>query len=192
MEQNILNALQNLDGEVKATNVSTYLQFEFGGNIKIERGAFSMVLSFYARFYETDNKGVIDIADWDVHDTSEFTLNGLPISDISKFKAKLNEWGLSGIVHKLEFSNDEQKRAIAIAMQGSQEVQKIFGKKFKVKVLLSEAELMLMDLQFVVENFDTCADYLKGNVAAYYKIGQKTETAITLDDYKQVLVKLSK
>ena len=191
MEQNILNALQNLEGEVKGTNLTSGLSYEFGGEVKIERGAFSMNIHFYAKVYETKHKGVIGIDDWDVHDSSEYNLNGLPIDNILKFKEKLNDWGLGGVGNKLQFSSQDQKRAIAMAMLQNESVKQVFGKKVKVWELLSVDEQKLLELQYVVERYKDCGDHLKNEVAKHYKIGEQPQVP-TLEEYQAKLAELTK
>jgi hypothetical protein len=191
MENNILASLQGLDGEVKVTNVSAGLCFEFSGCVKLERGNFSMQVSFYAKVYETKHKGIISIDDWDVHDTHDYNLNGLPIDNLSAFKSKLNEWGLSGVSHKLQFSSEEEKRAIGMVMLEDENLKKIFGKKFKVWSLLSVDEQKLLDLQYVIANFKGCGEHIRNEVARHYKIGVQPITP-TLEEFELKLAELSK
>jgi hypothetical protein len=191
MENNILASLQGLDGEVKGTNVSAGLCFEFSGCVKLERGNFSMQVSFYAKVYETKHKGIIGIDDWDVHDTHDYNLNGLPIDNLSAFKSKLNEWGLSGVSHKLQFSSEEEKRAIGMVMLEDENLKKIFGKKFKVWSLLSVDEQKLLDLQYVIANFKGCGEHIRNEVARHYKIGVQPITP-TLEEFELKLAELSK
>ena len=76
MEQTFLDSLHGLSsGEVKGTSVSTYVNVEFGGSVKLERGVFSMVIHFYCRVSESRHKGVVSIDDWDVNDSSDFILS---------------------------------------------------------------------------------------------------------------------
>jgi hypothetical protein len=183
MEQNIFEVLQGLEGEVKGTNTSGYVNIEFNGSIKIERGNFSMDIHFYAKVYETKHKGIVMIDDWDVHESDNYNLNGLPIDSLSSFKTKLTEWGFGGIGKKLEFTHEEQKRAIAMAMVESEELKKIYGKKFNVLNLLSVDEQMLLDLNYIIDNFDTSGTHIKKIVNKHYGLGEET----TLEQYKAKL-----
>jgi hypothetical protein len=191
MEQSILASLQGLEGEVKGTPKSAYTTLEYGGCIKIERGNFSMEISFYAKVYETKHKGVISIDDWDCHECDNHNLNGLPIDNISAFKTKLNEWGLSGVSHKLNFSSEDEKRAIAMTMLEDETLKKMFGKKFKVWDLLSVDEQKLLDLQYVIANFKGCGEHIRQEVAKHYKIGVQPITP-TLEEFELKLAELSK
>ena len=190
MEQNIFEVLQGLEGEVKGTNTSGYVNIEYSGSIKIERGNFSMDIHFYAKVYETKHKGIVSIDDWDVHDEDNYNLNGLPIDNLSSFKAKLTEWGFGNVGKKLEFTNEENKRAIAMAMIESEELKKIYGKNFKVWNLLSVDEQMLLDLNFVVENFNTCGVHIKNIVAKHYDLGVGENT--TLKQFQSKLKEVGK
>jgi hypothetical protein len=192
MEQNILASLQGLDGQVKGTNVSAGLCFDFSGTIKIERGCFSMQISFYSKVYETKHKGVVSIDDWEVHDSHDYNLNGLPIDNLSAFKSKLTEWGVGSIGNKLQFSSAEEKQAIGMAMLEDENLKKLFGKKFKIWDLLSVDEQKLLELQYVVANFKECGDYIKQEVAKHYKIGEVPSNVPTLDEYQLKLAELSK
>jgi len=188
MEQNIFEVLQGLEGEVKGTNTSGHVNIEYCGSIKIERGNFSMDIHFYAKVYETKHKGIVMIEDWDVHDEDNYNLNGLPIDSLSAFKSKLTDWGFSGIGKKLEFTNEEQKRAIAMAMVESEELKKIYGKKFNVLNLLSVDEQMLLDLNYVIDNFKNCGTHIKNVVNKHYGLSEQT----TLEEYKAKLAELTK
>ena len=194
MEQTILESLKGLEGSVvKGTNASAYLTFDFSGSVKIERGAFSMLIHFYSKLSETKHKGVISIDDWDVNDTEDYNLNGLPIDNITSFKAKLTDWGVGSLGNKLQFTSEEEKRAICMAILENEELKKIFGKKFKVWDILSVDERMLLDLQYVVDNFKSCGDHLKGLVYKHYKIIEvKENTYPTLEEYQAKLVELTK
>jgi len=183
MEQNIFEVLQGLEGEVKVGKSSSYLTHEFGGSINIKRGNFSMDINFSARVCETKHKGIVIIDDWDVHDSDNYNLNGLPIDSLSSFRAKLTEWGFGNVGKKLEFTNEEQKRAIAMAMVESEELKKIYGKKFNVMTLLSVDEHMLLDLNYIIDNFDTSGTHIKKIVSKHYGLGEET----TLEEYKAKL-----
>ena len=190
MEQGIFESLKNLEGEIKATNLTSGLSFEFGGDVKIERGVFSMNFSFYAKVYETKHKGVISLDDWDVHDTHSYNINGLAIKEISVFRTMVSQWGLS--TDKLQFTSAEERQAICLAMLQSDDVKRVFGKKVKVWDLLSVDEQKLLDLQYIVENFKNCGDHLKNEVAKHYKIGEQPQTTPTLEEYQAKLAELSK
>jgi len=190
MEKGIFENLKNLEGEIKVTNLTSGLSFEFGGDVKIERGVFSMVFSFYAKVYETKHKGIISLDDWDIQDTHSYNLNGLAIPNISAFRTKVYEWGLS--TDKLQFSTQEEKIAICMAMVQNDDVKRVFGKKVKVWELLSVDEQKLLDLQYVVENFKGCGDHLKNEVAKHYKIGEQPQENPTLDQFQEKLAELSK
>lgn len=193
MEQTFLESLKGLEGSaVKGTNEQTYLSFEFGGTIKMERGAFSMVIHFYAKIYETKHKGVIGIDDWDVNDTSDYMLNGLPIDNFDNLKTKLTEWGFGGIGDKLKFTTSEEKMAIANVMSQSDALKKVYGKKFKVWETLSTDEQMLLDLQYIVENFGIMNDNLKLQVARFFNIEVVNNVCPTLELYQAKLVELTK
>ena len=193
MEQTILESLKGLEGSVvKGTNASTYLTFDFSGSVKIERGAFSMLIHFYSKLGETKHKGVISIEDWDVNDSEDYVLNGLPIDNITAFKSKLNDWGVGSLGNKLQFTSDEEKRAICMAILDNEELKKIFGKKFKVWDILSVDEKMLLDLKYVIDNFENCGDYVRNEVAKHYKLVAQPEIKPTLEEYQAKLVELTK
>jgi hypothetical protein len=193
MEQTILESLKGLEGSVvKGTNASTYLTFNFSGSVKIERGAFSMVLNFYSTLSETKHKGVISIEDWDINETEDYVLNGLPIDNITSFKAKLTDWGVGSLGNKLQFTSAEEKTAIGMAILENDELKRIFGKKFKVLDLLSVDEKMLLDLKYIIDNFDKCGDYIRNEVAKHYKLVAQPEIKPTLEEYQAKLVELTK
>ena len=194
MEQTILESLKGLNGSaVKGTSHSAYLTFNFSGSVKIERGGFSMLIHFNSNLCETKHKGVVSFDDWDIHDTEDYNLNGLPIDNITAFKQKLVDWGVGSLGNKLQFTSEEEKTAICMAILENEELKKVFGKKFKVWDNLSIDERMLLDLQYVVDNFKNCGDHLKGVVSKHYKVIEvKENTYPTLEEYQAKLVELTK
>jgi hypothetical protein len=192
MEQNVFESLKGLEGEVKATSESTYTQIEFSGSVKIERGNFSMVICFYARVSEMKHKGIISIDDWDVNDSHSFIFNGLPLDSVTNLKNQITQWGFESMAKKLDFNNQEQKTAICMAMLESEDLKKMYGKKFKVWELLSVDEQKLLDLQFVVENFKGCGEHIKEQVAIHYKIGEQPKPKPTLEEFESKLKEVSK
>jgi hypothetical protein len=191
MENNFFENLKGLNCDAKSTNVSAYLSFNFDGCIKLERGVFSLQISFYARIYETKHKGVIGIDDWDVHDTSDYMFDGLG-TNITKLKEQIANWSFESVIKKLDFTNEEQKRAICMAMLEDETLKKVFGKKFKVWELLSVDEQKLLDLQLVVEKFESIGEHLKQQVATHYKIGVQPTPTPTLEEFELKLAELSK
>jgi hypothetical protein len=191
MELGILQSLKGLEGEVKATSRSTHTQIEFSGSVKIERGNFSMVICFYARVSEIKHKGIISIDDWDVNDTEDLIFDGLEVDSLSNLKNKIKDLGFEKMGNKLDFTNEEQKRAICMAMLESDDLKKMYGENFKVWELLSVDEQKLLDLQLVVENFKGCGEHIKNMVATHYKIGVQP-TIPTLEEFELKLVELSK
>ncbi len=190
MEQTILDSLKKLENaEVKATEVSTYLSVEFSGSVKIERGVFSMVISFYAKIHETRHKGVITIDDWDINDTSDIMFDGLA-NEIGKLKAQVHLWGFD--TKKLEFTSKEEKIAISKVMLESNELKRVYGENLKVWDLLSVEEQKLLDLQLVIEKFESIGDHLKEQVATHYKIGVQPTPTPTLEEFELKLAELSK
>ena len=192
MELGILQSLKGLKGEVKATSQSTYTQIEFGGSVKIERGNFSMVLCFYARVSESKHKGIISIDDWDVNDTEDLIFDGLEVDCVNTLKNKIKDLGFGKMGNKLDFTNEEQKRAICMAMLESDDLKKMYGEKFKVWELLSVDEQRLLDLQLVVEKFESIGDHIKNIVATHYKIGEQPTPKPTLKEFELKLAELSK
>jgi hypothetical protein len=191
MENNFFEKIKGLNCDAKSSNVSAYLSFNFDGSVKLERGVFSFQIYFYAKIYETKHKGVIGIDDWDVHDTSDYMFDGLA-TNITKLKEQITNWSFESMVKKLDFTNEEQKRAICMAMVEDETLKKVFGKKFKVWELLSVDEQKLLELQYVVENFKSCGDYIRNEVAKHYKIGEQPTPTPTLEEFELKLAELSK
>ena len=192
MELGILQSLKGLEGEVKATSESTYTQIEFGGSVKIERGNFSMVICFYARLSESKHKGIISIDDWDVNDAEDLIFDGLEVTCLDTLKNKIKDLGFDKMGKKLDFTNQEQKTAICMAMLESDDLKKMYGENFKVWELLSVDEQRLLDLQFVVENFKGCGEHIKQQVATHYKIGVQPTPTPTLEEFELKLAELRK
>jgi hypothetical protein len=192
MELGILQSLKGLKGEVKATSRSTYTQIEFSGSVKIERGNFSMVICFFARLSESKHKGIISIDDWDVNDTEDLIFDGLEVDELHKLKKQIEDLGFGKMGNKLDFTNQEQKTAICMAMLESDDLKKMYGENFKVWELLSVDEQRLLDLQFVVENFKGCGEHIKQQVATHYKIGVQPTPTPTLEEFELKLAELSK
>jgi hypothetical protein len=113
-------------------------------------------------------------------------------TNITKLKEQIANWSFESVIKKLDFTNEEQKRAICMAMLEDETLKKVFGKKFKVWELLSVDEQKLLDLQLVVEKFASIGDHLKQQVATHYKIGVQPTPTPTLEEFELKLAELSK
>ena len=51
---------------------------------------------------------------------------------------------------------------------------------------------MLLDLKYVIDNFENCGDYIRNEVAKHYKLVAQPEIKPTLEEYQTKLVELTK
>jgi hypothetical protein len=158
----------------------------------MKRGTFEQRICFYARVYETKHKGVFGIDDWDVTDVTDIKLDGLPISEVHKTKQKVDDLGMKSLADRLGFTREEEKTAICQCMLQDKQLKLLYGNDFKVWELLSTDEQKLLELQYVVANFNGCGDYMKQEVSKHYKIGEVPSTTPTLKDFKKKLSEVSK
>ena len=116
------------------------------------------------------DENLIGVDDWEVQEIRNVKLGELPIDNISAFKTKLNESGLSTLSNSLGFSDDEETKAVFNAIQNHKDFKKSYGKKAILWNALSKDEQKIHDLRFACKNYDTCGDHFKKEIGSHYGI----------------------
>ena len=172
--ENILGGLKVLEGKTETKSIIEGVSGELNGKFTMKRGNFSIDLDYYARLYEktigTETQIVISIDDWDIQDRRNAMLGDLPIDDVGSLQTQLRNSGLSTLANKIGFNSDEEKQELFEVIKNHKYFKLIFGKKAILWDLLSKDEQKLMELKYVCENYETCGDYYKKEVGAFYGI----------------------
>lgn len=185
--ENILSGLKVVQGEIKSNSVNEGSQIELNGTFTLERGNFKQEYNYYGRMFETKHKNIIDVDDWNIDEEyNKVSIGDLPIDDLHKLKKTLNDSGLTTLSNSLGFSNEEQNQGMFQVMQNHKFFISHFGKKAKLWRLFSKDEQMLLDLQFVIEKFDSCGNYIKENVGKHYGIDTEVDPN-DADNYIKVI-----
>jgi hypothetical protein len=191
MEQTILETLKGIDGTLKAKAHNVNLLFNFGGSAEVERGTFKLNIEFTSTFYETKHKDVIKLDDYDVFNSYDYSLNGLQIDNIVVFKDKLKSWGLNSICEKLTLKAQDELIIIGNILFNDESVKKMFSKNLKVWDILTKEEQMLLELKYIVSNFNESLIDEKIEVAKHYGIvGDNLTTSVKA--FKVKLAELTK
>jgi hypothetical protein len=142
----------------------------------MKRGNFSIDLDYYARLYERSindkTKIVIAIDDWEIQDRTNAMLGDLPIDNVGSLQTQLRNSGLSTLANKIGFNDDEEKQALCEVIKNHKYFKPIFGKNVILWESLTKDEQKLMELKYVCENYETCGDYYKKEVGAFYGINK--------------------
>jgi hypothetical protein len=125
----------------------------------MERGNFKQEFSYWARTYEKfDNYAKIDDYETDYH---KCTLGELPIDSLGALKTTLTNSGLTTLSNSLGFSNEEIVDAMHQHIQNHKIFKAVYGKKTELWDLLTQEEQQGETLLYVINNYDTCEDWLK-------------------------------
>ncbi len=172
----LTQGLKIVQGEIKVENVTEGFSLELHGAFKMQRGEFQQECSYYGRMYVTRyNDNLIGIDDWEIQDVKNVKLGELPIDNIQDFKKTLSDSGLRTLADSIGFNNEEEKQAFFNTIQNHKEFKKAYGKKAILWNALSVDEQKLYELKFVCANYETCGEYMKKEVGAYYGINTKVD-----------------
>lgn len=172
--ENILGGLKVLEGKTETKSITEGISAELNGKFTMKRGNFSIDLYYYARLYERtiNNKTQIAIAidDWEIQDRTNAMLGDLPIDNVSSLQNELKNIGLSTLANKIGFNDDEEKQALYEVIKNHKYFKLIYGKNAILWESLTKDEQKLMELKYVCENYETCGEYYKKEVGAFYGI----------------------
>lgn len=157
--ENLLKGLLVVSGEIKVTSVSETASVEVGGRFIIERGNLKQEFSYWARTYEKFGT-LVNIDDYE-YETQSVMLGDLPIDSLSNLTQTLINSGLSTLAKGLQLSFEEIHNAMCIHVQKHKIFKAVYGKKAVLWDLLSEQEREEETLAHVLNNYDTCGDWLK-------------------------------
>lgn len=163
---NLFNGLQIVGGETKIVSISETASVEVSGKFSMERGNFKQEFSYWARTYEKYNFSYYEIGNFakvDDFDTENHkcTLGELTIDSLGALKTTLTNSGLITLSNSLGFSNEEISNAMHQHIQEHKIFKAVYGKKCRLWDLLLSDEKELINLKFVVANYDKCSDYQK-------------------------------
>lgn len=169
--ENLLGGLKVVQGEIKTKASNESLSLGLSGNLTIERGNFKTEVRYNVYgLYQTRHAGMIELDDWETENNGKTRLGDLPIDDLSKLKSQLIDSGLSTLSNQLGFTDEEEKTEVFKAIEKNKDFKTLFGKNARMWRLVPKDEQKLYELKFVCNNFDTCGDHMKKEVAAHYKI----------------------
>ena len=191
MQSLLANGLKIVQGEIKVEPIKEGFSLELHGKFKMTRGEFQQEVSYYGRMYITrHDDNLIGVDDWEVQEIQNVKLGELPIDNISAFKTKLNESGLSTLSNSLGFNDEEETKAVFNAIQNHKEFKKAYGKKAILWNGLSKDEQKIYDLKYLCKEYDTCGDHFKKEVGAFYGIDTELDPN-DADNYIKVIPSLA-
>ena len=190
MTNNLFNGLQVVSGEVKAelVNDSVDIEVSFRGEVALTKGNFEQTQNYYFNRCEVTRYGYVDCDDWDIEEGYS-KLGGLPIDSLHQLKQTLQSSGLSTLANSLSFDETEKRKAVFLAIENSKGFKKQFGKNAKVWKVLTNDEQKIVQLRYVIDNYDTCADYFKKDVGSHYGIDTELDPN-NADNYIKVIPSL--
>lgn len=191
MQSLLANGLKIVQGEIKVEPITEGFSLELHGKFKMQRGEFQQEVSYYGRMYTTRHEeNLIGIDDWEIQEIRNVKLGELPIDDISAFKIKLNESGLSTLSNSLGFNDEEETQAVFNVIQNHKDFKKAYGKKAILWNALSKDEQKIHDLRFLCKTYDTCGDNMKKEIGAFYGIDTELDPN-DADNYIKVIPSLA-
>lgn len=155
----LLEELFVTSGTIGVTSITETASVEVSGKFIMQRGNFKQEYSYWARTYEKlDNHAKIDDYEYEIQSA---TIGDLPIDNVCKLINSLKESGLDTIASHIGFNDDEVTKAIHIHIQNHKIFKAVYGKKVMLWDLLSAKEQEEETLAHVLNNYDTCGDWLK-------------------------------
>jgi hypothetical protein len=156
----ILNGLSFVSGDTKTEVVKESFSAELGAEYKMTKGNFSQNFSFWCRVYKSKYKGFANIDDL-YNDERSCMLGNIPIDNINKLKETLKSSGLSTLADSLGFTRDECRKAEYNIIQNHTMFKACFGNETKLWELVPKEQQEKIKLQYVIDNYDSVADYEK-------------------------------
>ena len=190
MTNNLFNGLQVVSGEVKAELVkdSVDIEVSFRGEVTLTKGNFEQTQNYYFNRCETNRYGYVDCDDWDIEE-GYTKLGGLPIDSLQQLKSTLQSSGLTTLAASLDFDETERRKSVFLAIENSKGFKKQFGKNAKVWKVLNNDEQKMVQLRYVIDNYNTCGDHFKKEVGAFYGIDTELDPN-DADNYIKVIPSL--
>ena len=199
--ENILSGLKVLEGKIETKSKREGVSTELNGVFTMKRGNFSIDLEYDVRLYErvmsTEKQKIVAFDDWDIQDRTNAMLGDLPIDNVGSLRTQLANSGLSTLANKIGFDYEEENRVICEVIKNHKYFKLIFGNNAILWELLSKDEQKLMELKYVCENYETCGDFSKKEVGAFYGIDkdpndENNKVIPSLEVFQLKLAELSK
>ncbi len=157
--KNLFDGLRIVGGETKIVSITETASVEVSGRFSMERGNFKQEFSYWTRTYEKfGNFAKIDDYETEQH---KCTLGELPIDSLSKLVQTLNDSGLTTLANSLGFTSEEITSAMHHHIQEHKIFKAVYGKKAELWDLLTQEEQQAEILLHVINNYDTCGEYMK-------------------------------
>ena len=126
---------------------------ELSGRLKMTKGSFSQVHTYWCRLYKIKYEGYVDFDEIDGEEL-ECTLGNIPVDNVKKLKETLSNSGLSTLANSIGFSSEEFRGEVVKAMQKHKMLAVNFGKKAKIWDLVPKEEKTKIELEFAIDNYD--------------------------------------
>jgi predicted adenine nucleotide alpha hydrolase (AANH) superfamily ATPase len=156
---NIFEGLKSLSGEIKVEEKNLDFQLDVSVKFALTKGYFMQEFCSYGMMWRSKFNGYVIYEESDV-ETSLTKINDISIG-ISDFRKMLNSSGLSEIEKSLKFTQQEIKSALYSVLEKNEQVKKMFGENVRIFENLPQKEKDMLELKFVIENYDILLDSSK-------------------------------
>jgi hypothetical protein len=186
--KNLFENLELLEGETKFAFVSEYSTSELSGVFRLQKGNFIQEFYYWGRVYEKF-KDIVQVEDYD-YEWRDCSLGSMPIDNLQTFKDTLKNAGLSTLSNKLGFNDEEILNGMYTHIKKHKSFNLLFDKKAKIFNAMSQKEKDYNTSLFVIENYDTCGDYLKQNCGIHLLDDEGKKIIPTLEQITENLQNL--
>lgn len=145
---------KNTDQKIIASESSFNYSSSLYGHTTIKKGGLEMEVSYSLHFEEMSYTNCVSVMDWDIHDTSNTTFNGLPIDDLDALKLSLKSSGLKSIAESLVVKDLDIFKAVALEVSVDKTFKAIFGEDAILWDTLSEDEQEVFVLNRLIDMYD--------------------------------------
>jgi hypothetical protein len=126
---------------------------EFSGKIKMTRGSFSQVRTYWVRAYRKKFEGYVSLEEVDGEEL-ECMIGDVPIDNINKLKETLVNSGLNTLASNMGFSYEEFCETVTANIPKHTMFSVIFGTDAKLWELVPKEERFKIELKFAIDNYD--------------------------------------
>lgn len=185
---NFFSNFANTNAEVKSSNANIVANVEFYGLMDVTKGMLKMTIHFFIKLHKMKYENCVAIDDWEITDKDFISFNGIPIDNMSKLIATLQNSGLNSLAEGLTIDDKDFERVLAKHIEQTEEFKNVFGKDSIIFAMLSDEEQYKIKLKYVIDNYEdmTTENYIVKELSI---VSESSTEMPTLNELKELYKK---